>query len=345
MKKYKIQAAYSIKINKPSIHSDEVSARGEVAHLLGTWIRRGLQQYLESLSDPNFNRYPELEEGIRQFLPELRRLMGEGKVWEAYELWEDFYIHFENVTGTPLYILTGSVIVEGSPGTGLKNRLPLMEPEDRPVDRYKGRFIAVNTMDRRRAQLVKELIPVIINKASIKNIEITEGMFLEAIYLTDMAISGKYSLMDEEAEDQYFAELREGTLRRLFPKLSGLGLGAFQSWQVQYADFGGALHPGLHTNEELAKAQAGEYLTVLMSHLERHSDSEAGTGRNQDYVIEAEVLIRHIEYMIDMGYVWVAYLDYKAFERKWNNEFAPFPLEMAIGTMRVIPEPEPEPML
>jgi hypothetical protein len=148
--------------------------------------------------------------------------------------------------------------------------------------------------------------------------------------------------MDEESEAKYIAELREGVLRKLFPKPAGIGLGAFTSWRVQYADFGGAWHPGRHTNEERAKSDAKRYMTTLLHHLSVHADSEARAERNPEYVTEADHLAGHIQSLLDQDYVWTAYRDYKAFEERWNHHFYPFSLEMSIGSMRVIPTPEPE---
>jgi putative heme degradation protein len=114
------------------------------------------------------------------------------------------------------------------------------------------------------------------------------------------------------------------------------------SWLVEYGDFGGGLHAGRHTNEDRAKLQAKEYLGYLIDHLKLHADSEAHVGRNKEYVKEARKLIQDIHYLIDNNMIWAAYLDFKAFENKWNHHFHPFPLQMAIGSMRVIPTPEAE---
>jgi hypothetical protein len=115
------------------------------------------------------------------------------------------------------------------------------------------------------------------------------------------------------------------------------------SWLVQYADFGGAWHPGRHMNEGRAKVQAGEYLMTLLDHLSHHASAEAIGGRRPAYIKAATALVERIHYLLSDDMVWRAYLEYKKFERDWSSQFMPFPLEMAIGTMRVIPAPRPEP--
>lgn len=345
MRKYKVQWAYAVDIGTPIVHRDEAMARGEVAHLLGTWIRRGLQDYLKRIeSSPLYKRYPELEEAIRYLAPALKRLVEEGLVWDAYELWEDFYLKFEYATGAPLYVMTGTVIVEGSIETGLSNRIPLLEPLDvSPLEKYqKGPSIMVERTNEMKMAMLDDLVEVIRNKADLKGVNITGDQFIAAVESTDRRLQGEYRYMDEESEAKYLSELREGILRKIFPKLSGASLGAFRRWLVQYADFGGTWHPARHTNEDMAKGETANYLRTLMHHLRVNVDSEARMGRNPEYVEEANAILQHVPYLLDNKMVWTAYLDYKAFEEKWDRHFSPFPLTMAIGSMRVVPEPEPE---
>lgn len=345
MRKYEIQWAYALDIGRPVIHTNEARARGEVAHLLGTWIRRRLGDWLtKANSDPLFKRYPELEEAVQYLAPTLKRLMDEDLVWDAYDLWEDFYIQFENAPGYPLYVMLGTVIVRGSPETGLKNRVPLIKPLGMPpIEKYvEGPTIVINKTQELKDQMLMELVEVILQKAQLKSIKITQEQFEAAINSVDRRLIEKYPYMDEASEAQYIAELREGILRRLFPKSVGIGLGSLKRWHVQYADFGGAWHPGYHTNEERAKQDAKQYLTTLLHHLSVHADSEARSERNPEYVTEADHLAGQIQYWLDNDAVWAAYLEYKAFEERWNHHFYPFSLEMSIGSMRVIPEPEPD---
>lgn len=343
MKKYKVQWAYLGDISEPTLHTVEAAARGEVVYLLGTWIRRGLESYMESVnSSPLFTRYPELEKGILFMIPEIKRLIGSGMVWEAYDLWEDFYLQFENATGDPLYTKTGTVIVEGSKNTGLKNRIPLLDPSAPRHKMSKGAYITIDSHKNRIDEALEGILEAAANKAFLKGITFTKEQINHAVLSTLKRVMDKYPYSDEESEALLFAELREGILSKLFPRMSGLGLGAFQRRMVQYGDFGGAWHPARHTNEAMAKDDAVQYLKVLLHHLGVHSDSESRVGRNEEYVAEAKELIQHIHWLLDQKLVWTAYLDYKAFEEKWDRNFAPFPLTMAIGSIRVIPTPEPE---
>lgn len=112
MKRYKVQWAYAHQIGSPSFHNQEPAARGEVAYLLGTWIRRRLVDYVARLE-----QYPrgheEFRESLKYVLNEVDRLMAQGQVWEAFDLWEEFYARFENEFDYPLFVGIGTVIVEG----------------------------------------------------------------------------------------------------------------------------------------------------------------------------------------------------------------------------------------
>lgn len=344
MKRYKVQWAYAVDIGSPAIHNSEAAAAGEVAHLLGTWIRRNLQDYLKRLREfPD--QHVKFREALEYLVPQLQQLIGAGAVWEAYELWEDFYLQFENEFEMPLYVAIGTVIVEGSPQTGLRNRIPLLEKiEGPPIAKYgKDTTQVINRMETLKIEMLRELWEVVDRKADLKGMRIRPETFLKAAEAVERVISKQFHYMDEAAEAQYLALLREGILRSIFPKMSGMGLGAIRSWLVQYADFGGVRHAGRHTNVDRAKHQAKGYLKDLIYNLSRHADVEAHVGRNKKYAQEANRLIQHIHYLLDNEMVWAAYLDYKTFEEKWNHELGGhFPLQVAIGSMRVIPTPESE---
>lgn len=340
MKRYKIQYAYPKEIGSPSVHTSEATARDEVAYLLGTWIWRSLKDVEENLSE----FWPkELVQTLKRVLYEVKRLIGEGQVWDAFDLWEDFSVSFEKGEGRPIYSVMGTVIIEGSRATGLQNRIPLQEASDNPpgAQHARGPVVAFDRMHNLMDQVVEEVMEVAMRKAELKGIEITPEEFSKAVQGSARALP-EYQMVDEESEREALAQFREGILRRLFPKPSGMGLGALKSWLVQYADFGGASHASRHTNEGRAKADAKEYLTRLLHHLEINVSTEAHVGRNPEYVKEAEDLVHYVHYLLDTDMVWAAYTVYKDFEAKWNYELGPFPLEVAIGTMRVIPTPESE---
>lgn len=348
MKRYKVQWAYPLEVSSISIHNRESTAAGEVGYLLGTWILRDLQDFLIRGREFEGEQHPEFFEGLEYLVPQIGQLMQAGKVWDAYDLWEDFYLRFQNEFGKPLYAKLPTVIVEGSPETGLKNKIPFIERTSvSPYKKYEKKGEISIVMNRRTGKMreiiseLKESIPAIAQVKGVKMVTMED--FLAAIDATVEAISDKYPYQDEASENQFLAEFREGILRRLFPKKGG-SLGALKSWLVQYADFGGASHAGRHTNEERAKQDAGDYLMRLVKHLGMHAGSEAISGRNRKYVKSATELVERMHYLLSDDMVWRAYLEYKEFEHKWSPIFHPFPLEMSIGTMRVIPTPEPEPL-
>lgn len=124
--------------------------------------------------------------------------------------------------------------------------------------------------------------------------------------------------------------------------MKSYALGAFQSWLVQYADFGGAAHPSRHTNEERAKMEAEMYLRRLLHHLEVSSSVGAVGARRSEFTREAQRTIVNVTALLGTGNTWAAYQTYKEFEEEWNERQGHFPLTMSIGTMRVIPDPVPE---
>lgn len=363
MKRYKVQWAYAEDIGSPVILNDEAKAADKVAYLLGTWLRRNWEAVLSMKRDVAHN-HPEFIKGLAYLHETVPKLIAEGSVWDAFDLWEDFYARFENDFGYPLYVKIGAVFVEGSTKTGLKNRIPLLERTDvPPLIKYqeqwegegeeKGKIPTViyDRLENKKAKLLEEILPVIGREAAQKGIPITIQEVLMAAIETEKSLhaSRKYAYQDEETERRFLAALREGILKRVFPQSpsqelfkNGGSMGAMTIWQVQYADLGGMMHAGRHTNEERAKFQAQEYLGYLIRHLGVHSDTEAHVGRNKKYVKEARELIQHLHYLIDNDMIWAAYLDYKSFENKWNSHFQPFSLQMSIGSMRVIPTPESE---
>lgn len=348
MKRYKVQWAYPLEVGSPTIHNNEASAAGEVGYLLGTWIWRNLQHFMAEGGEFEGPEHPEFFKGMEYLVPAIQQLIQQGKVWDAYDLWEDFYLRFENEFGKPLYAKIGTVIVEGSPETGLKNKIPFIErSEVAPFQKYKKKgeiTVVLNRREDKMHAIVEELFEEIPKMVQARGLRmVTKEQFLKAIVATEKSLQGKFQYQDEQTENEFLAAFREGILRRLFPKGSGMGLGAMRSWLVQYADFGGATHAGRHTNEERAKQDAGDYLMRLVKHLGAHAGTEAVVGQNRNYVKAAADLIERIHYLLSDDMVWRAYREYKQFEKKWSPHFHPFPLEVAIGTMRVIPRPDPEP--
>lgn len=310
MKRYKVQSAFYKEIAEPNIYSQEEAAKEKVAYLLGSWLSRHLAHYIETVSE-----FPAEEKGSEEFKNGLR--------YVATEL--------------------PRLISEGSKNTGLKNRVALMPAMKDPYKKYAKpgqRFVAMNPHRDLFNEFVSQIAEVAVNKASVKGIDLTEEQFRKALQETLDVVGPKYAYLYREDEQKLFAELREGILSRLFPKTS-IGLGAFQTWLVQYADIGGAWHPGRHTNETRAKEQAREYLERLIESLGENVQFEEVARGKTKYVKEAHQFLEHIQYLLDNDMIWAAYLDLRQFQDDWSRG-KEFPLAMSIGTMRVIPEPESE---
>lgn len=117
-------------------------------------------------------------------------------------------------------------------------------------------------------------------------------------------------------------------------------------WLVQYAGFEGAHHSSKHLDEGRAKMEASEILLGIVQNIERTASnfamvSKAGTD---DFVREAYDTAQAIGIDLDVGRIWSAYRRFKDFEAKWasDKDIFPMPIEWSFGTMRVLPEPEPE---
>jgi hypothetical protein len=342
MKRYKTQWAFAKQISQPSIYSNEQAARDDVTYLLGNWLVRNLHSHINA---PDYAKKgsAEFEESLRYIAREIPQLISENKVWEAYDLWEDFYLRFQNEFGYPLFLALGTVIVEGSKETGLKNRVPLLEvTEESPLEKYgKGhKFVQINPVFEIRDRAVIEAAEVAQRKADLKGITITPEQFEKAVEDTMRAMDKKYSYLYRGDEQKLHSDIRQGILDKLFPR-SSIGLGALKRWLVQYADMGGAWHPGRHMNEAHAREQAREYLEVLHKTLGKHIEGQKHIQGSEKYIGEATAFRRHLRNLLEHDYVWAAYLDLKQFQEDWSTGLY-FPLELSMGTMRVIPEPERE---
>lgn len=345
MKRYKVQWAFGDGVGQPNIYTQEDQARDEVAYLLGSWIQRHLANHVQMI-EQGVTRpgSAEFEQAAKYMAEELPRLIGEDKVWEAYNLWEDFYGRFEKEFGYPLLVAIGTVIVQGSPETKLSNRFPLLPvTEETPADKARReghKLVTINPLMMLVDRVVMETAEVAERKAELKDIALTNEQFKRAVQETLDEIGNKYSYMHKGDEVPFAQELREGILKRLFPK-SSIGLGAFRSWLVQYRDFGGVWHPGRHTNEARAKHQAQEYLETLLHSLSKHVGMEERARGRTEYIKAAQRLIHQVKRLIENGAIWAAYREFIQFQEDWRQEHM-FPLEESIGTMRVLPEPEPE---
>jgi hypothetical protein len=126
-------------------------------------------------------------------------------------------------------------------------------------------------------------------------------------------------------------------------------LGAFQSWKVYQGDFVFPnKHPYVTTSEEAAKHKVANILwNWTMDALKHQIEVWEYVGPRQnnehaEFVKEARKLIKEMADDLNGNRVWTAYHRLKLFEEKFENEFSDFGLVGTIGSLKVVPEPEPE---
>lgn len=345
---YKVQWAYSKDIGVPSVHRTEEMAKGEVTHLLGNWIIKNLDSYWRQILSRR-GGHPEFVQSAQLLVPQVKDLIARGDIWRAYELWQEFYDRYEFEFGFPLFVAIGTVLVETrDPGGPARHRPLMRRGEVSPIEEHlksaeKEIIVGAYRETHEAMAEVEDLLRSAGEEAQKRGVKITEQEFYDLVQavMTEIARTMREPQSDEETR-QFMVRVKEEVLRRIGGLSMGHNLGAIQSWLVQFADFAGTWYPGRHTNEARAKEQARQYLQMLMKTLAIQIRSE-GTARGRtQFVEEAELLKDHIQRLLDDDRVWAAYLDFKQFQEDWNNALGPIPLEMAMGTMRVIPEPERE---
>lgn len=349
LKFYKVQYAYSAEVGSPNLHRDEEVAKSEVVHLLGTWLMKNVDSYWRTLVLRG-DDHPEFVEAAKALVPEIRGLIGEGRVWEAYDRWHDFYDRFENEFNYPLFVVIGTVIVETTDPHGPVPRRPLMKRSKVPpmVEYGAGRertTVMAWAEDHEIMASLEALMKETAQEAERRGIKMTMTKFHKVLTEVSEEYTKQFEESGKEGMDglrEFYQAVRKEVLSRLFGASLGYHLGDFQTWLVQYRDFGGSWPPGRHTSEERAKMEAAEYLMMLIGSLRSHAQASLITGRNLEYGEAAFHTADEVEQLIQEGRVWTAYLTYKDFEARWSSEVGEFPLEMSIGTMRVVPDPTAE---
>lgn len=348
MKIYKVQYGYAQDISSPSIHRNEEMAKGEVAYLLGQWLMKNLDSYWRMLEMRGPGEHAEFSQAAQVLVPEIMQLLAQGDVWTAYERWHDFYDRFENEFDFPLFVGIGTVIVETTDPHGPTPRRRLLKKGDVPpmIEHLPegGRVRYGMREEHEAVAALEDIMRAAAREAEKVGLKVTTDDFNKALNAVTEELAKQFAGREEspEAMRDFYRRAKEGVLRRLFGVSLGYSLGAFQSWLVQYRDFGGIWHPSFHTNEERAKLQAAEYLEAMAHHLDRNIFAESIVGRNEEYVVHGRNLVDRIRNLLADEKVWTAYRAYKEFAEEWEDQVGMFPLSMAIGAMRVIPAPEPE---
>jgi hypothetical protein len=345
---YKVQWAYSKDIGVPSVHRNADLAKGEVTHLLGNWIMKNLDSYWRQIVSRR-GGHEEFVNSAKLLVPQVQGLIAQGDIWNAYELWQEFYDRYEFEFGFPLFVAIGTVLIETRDPQGPVTHRRLMKrgevsPMEEHMKSAKGEVLVAGMREDQEAMWsLEDIMQSAAEEIKKRGISITKKEFYDLFEAVQKEVASQ--MKEPETEDEartFIARVKEEFIRRLGGLSMGYNLSAIKSWLVQYADIGGAWHPGRHTNEARAKEQAKEYLETLLESLKKNVEFELAARGRTKYVQEAERFIFHLQRLLNSDMIWRAYLHFKYFQDEWSRG-RQFPLDQAIGTMRVIPEPEPEP--
>jgi hypothetical protein len=343
---YKVQWAYSKDIGVPAIHRNEDLAKAEVTHLLGNWIMKNLDSYWRQIVSRR-GGHEEFVNSAKLLVPQVQGLIAQGDIWRAYELWQEFYDTYEFEFGFPLFVAIGTVLIETRDPAGPARHRPLMKRgavspiEEHLKSAKSGVIVGAMREEHEAMWALEDIMRSAAEEVEKRGISITMEEFNKLFEAVIKEVQAQGEPKSDEEARSFIAKVKDEVLRRIGGLSMGYNLSAIQSWLVQYADMGGAWHPGRHTNEVRAKEQAREYLERLGQSLSKHVEFESAARGRTKYVREAREFLKHLQYLLDNDMIWAAYLDFRQFQDDWSRG-RQFPLDMSIGTMRVIPEPEPE---
>src|ERR1041385_2317822 len=137
MKLWKVQYAYAVEIGLPAVHRNEESAKGEVAYLLGNWLMKNLASVVRN--EERMSEHAEFVMDGKAVANQIIGLLNAGQVWEAYDVWQEFYDKYEFEYGNPLFVTMGTVIVDTNQAEGptRRGRPMIQRTAKRPIEEYK----------------------------------------------------------------------------------------------------------------------------------------------------------------------------------------------------------------
>lgn len=128
-----MQYAYGPEIGLPSVHRTEAAAKGDVAHLLGNWIVKNLASTIRNLEREPELRHPEFVMDGKAVAHQIIDLLNAREVWQAYDVWQEFYDKYEFEFDVPLFVMIGTVVIESNQAEGPARRgRPMFRRTDKP---------------------------------------------------------------------------------------------------------------------------------------------------------------------------------------------------------------------
>ncbi len=113
-----------------SIHAKEELAKMETANQLSALATKFYEDLPKFAGIWGYDRvFPGFTDDAAQMLETLGRMLEDGEVWGAYDEWHRFMKRWDRILPTPLWVLIGTVVVEGRGPTVESSYMPAVGPD------------------------------------------------------------------------------------------------------------------------------------------------------------------------------------------------------------------------
>jgi len=118
-----------------SVHTKEDMAKMETASQLSALASKFYEDLPNYAGNLGYDRvFPGFTDDAAQMLETLGRLLEDDEIWAAYDEWHRFMNRWDKVLPTPLWVLIGTVIVEGrGPTVETTSYTPMVGPDPKAV--------------------------------------------------------------------------------------------------------------------------------------------------------------------------------------------------------------------
>lgn len=222
MKLWKVQYAYAVEIGLPAVHRNEDSAKGEVAYLLGNWLIKNLASVVRN--EDRMGEHAEFVMDGKAVANQIIGLLNAGQVWEAYDVWQEFYDKYEFEYGNPLFVTMGTVIVETNQAEGpmRRGRPMIQRTAKRPIEEYKemrqtDRPLVFGMREELEIDVVlRQVVNRLVRKLEAEGKQMTKGEFTQHLTGVLEQVSGEAEAAGEDLTVEEFTMRVETALARHF---------------------------------------------------------------------------------------------------------------------------------
>jgi len=222
MKLWKVQYAYAVEIGLPAVHRNEESAKGEVAYLLGNWLMKNLASVVRN--EERMSEHAEFVMDGKAVANQIIGLLNAGQVWEAYDVWQEFYDKYEFEYGNPLFVTMGTVIVDTNQAEGptRRGRPMIQRTAKRPIEEYKemrqtDRPLVFGMREELEIDVVlRQVVNRLVRKLEAEGKQMTKGEFFQHLGEVLEQVSGEAEAAGEDLEPEEFTMRVETALRQRF---------------------------------------------------------------------------------------------------------------------------------